>query len=96
MDKAPILPFDSHVTLTHRPEMCNTRPGMSYMYAYKIYTYPSKELFASNLSFVFNMFWAIKGYYFEFDDYFYGSDEGTKREEVYFTLVGRKHVQTIV
>ena len=53
VDKAPILPFDSHVTLTHRPEMCNTRPGMSYMYAYKIYTYPSKELFASNLSFVF-------------------------------------------
>ena len=42
------------------------------------------------------MFWAIKGYYFEFDDYFYGSDEGMKREEVYFTLVGRKHVQTIV
>ena len=42
------------------------------------------------------MFWTIKGYYFEFDDYFYGSREGRKREEVDLTLVGRKHVQIIV
>ena len=42
------------------------------------------------------MFWTIKGYYFEFEDYFYGSGEGNKREEVDLTLVGRKHVQTIV
>ena len=32
---------------SHRPEMSNTRPGMSYLYAYKIYTYLSKALFAS-------------------------------------------------
>ena len=42
------------------------------------------------------MFWTIKGYYFEFDDYFYGSGEGNEREEVDLTLVGRKHVQTII
>ena len=42
------------------------------------------------------MFWTIKGYYFEFDDYFYGSGEGNKGEEVDLTLVGRKHVQTIL
>ena len=42
------------------------------------------------------MFWTIKGYYFEFDDYFYGSGDENKREEVDLTLVGRKHVRTIV
>ena len=42
------------------------------------------------------MFWTITGYYFEFEDYFYGSDEGKNREEVDLILVGRKHVQTIV